>query len=171
MKLFHLFLSFFMCQNGRIGIVYNINKRNTKNLLKGGSIVDFNSILNGLLAGDENSALKMPASPVGFFGGNWIIWIILLIILCCCCNDEQGFDDCCCRRRHHRRRRRSRCRCKSQCGCGNGFGLGSGFCDDNFIFLIAIVALIFCSCNRHRFLPTNSVLNLDADSLRTEVEE
>lgn len=163
MKLFHLFLSFFMCQNGRIGIVYNINKRNTKNLLKGGSIVDFNSILNGLLAGDENSALKMQTGSGGFFGNNWIVWIILLIILCCCCNDEQGFDDCCGRRRQRRRRRRSRC------GCGSGFGLG--FCDDNFIFLIAIVALIFCSCNRNRFFPTNSVLNLEADNLRTEVEE
>ncbi|WP_051542264.1 hypothetical protein [Clostridium lundense] len=138
--------------------------------------MDFNSLLNGLLAEENNTSLKSARTPFN----NLIIWaILLLIFLGCGCNGGYGGNQCCCREKC---KHRKRCCCRQSCcscggferGCGCGSGCGGGFLNNNCIFIIAIAILIFCSCRDEREDRggcANSLVDLDADGLVTVDEE
>ena len=106
--------------------------------------MDFNSLLNGLLAGDNDTSSKHERAPFN----NLIIWVILILIfLGCGCGGGfgNGFDF------------------GNSCGCG--------FLDNNFIFIIAIAVLIFCSCKENKRGCDDSSISLDTGNFVTLEEE
>ncbi len=137
--------------------------------------MDFNSILNGMLA-ENNSTCGKPGNCSGggpAFGGGCGglgIWVILLIIFCGCCNGGSwggnncnwgnwgnncgcgggcGCGDGCCIEKCRcrcRRKRRRRCCCDCDCNCNCNCGCGGNNSGCCGLGFIILIIAILCSC-------------------------